>query len=658
MRKLILTGLATCSFMTAAMAQTLFTFGSNPVSKDEFLRVYQKNSMNKKPDFSEPALREYLDLYSLFRMKVKEAEIQMLDTTPSIQTELNNYRKQLAKNYLTDEEVTNRLMHEAYDRMKEEVHVAHILILSSQMAPSADTVESYRRIDSIYNALTKKNADFGELAKKFSDDKGSKATGGDIGFITALQTVYPFENAVYSTPVGKISKPFHTQFGYHIVKVIEKRPARGELKVAQILISTPESRGEEGIAAARKRIDSIEADLKMNVPFDQLVKKYSDDKFSINDGGVMPTFGVGKWAPEFENAAYALKNPGDISGPVKTNYGFHIIKLIQKYPLKPFDSLQATIKKKVDNDSRSSVAHEIYMNKVKQKNGFKEYPANLDAIGEAFSHIPDTGKNANSFKASDYKNMNQPLFTLAGKTYNQSDLIGFAETLTRGRIMGPKKAVVKDIYSMYVNNIVNDLQEHMLVEEKPEFRNLMEEYRDGIMLFELMDRNVWGKASKDTTGLKAFYETRKNKYLWEPGFTGAVYHFKNETAKNEGIKLLNKKGGMKDEDLVKKLNKDTIPDAVTIQHGRYEFSKFNDFPQAALVKGKMTEVKKNADGSYTVVKVEEVYSQPTPKSLDEARGYAIAEYQDYLEKQWNEEMRRKYGMKLDEGVFKSIVKNN
>lgn len=373
----------------------------------------------------------------------------------------------------------------------------------------------------------------------------------------------------------------------------------------------------------------------------------------------MPTIAPGKWkSRELEDAVFALKNSGDITKPIQTEYGFHIVKLIQKYPLKPFDSVQAMIKKKVDNDSRSTVARDIYMAKVKQKNGFKEYPANLDAVGEAFSKIPDTGKNANSFKAADYKYMTQPLFVLAGKTYYQNDLISYAEGLTRGRIMGPKKAVVKDIYNMYVGNVVNDLQEHMLVEEKPEFKNLMEEYRDGIMLFELMDRNVWGKASKDTTGLKAFYETRKGKYLWEPGFTGAVYHFKNEATKNEGMKLLSKKGGINDEDLVKKVNKDTMADAVTIQRGRYEFSKFTDFPQAALVKGKMTEAKKNADGSYTVVKVEEVYNQPTSKSLDEARGYAIAEYQDYLEKQWNEQMRNKYGMKLNEDVFKGLVKNN
>lgn len=657
MRKLILTCLAASAFIAASKAQTLFTYGNNPVSKEEFLRVYEKNSLNKKPDFSDTALRSYLDLYSLFRMKVREAELQKLDTLPSIQNELNNYRRQLAKNYLTDDDVTNKLMHEAYDRMKEEIHVAHIMVLQSPNALPKDTAAAYKKIDSIYNAVTKNKADFATMAKNFSDDRGSRDLGGDIGYITALQTVYPFENEAYNTQVGKVSKPFRTQFGYHILKVLDRRPARGEVKVAQILITTPPSKGEAGIEAAHKRVDSAENDLKHGVPFEDVVKKYSDDKFTVNDGGVMPTFGVGKMVPAFENAAYALKKPGDISEPVKTEYGFHIIKLIAKYPIKPFDSLQAMIKRKVDADSRSQVAKEIYMAKVREKNGFKEYPANFNAIAERFAAIPDTGKNANTFKLADFSDMHKPLFVLAGKEYSQQDFLNYAEGVTRGRIMGPKAGVARDLYNMYVNSVVNDLQEHQLADEKPEFRNLMEEYRDGIMLFELMDRNVWGKASRDTTGLKAFYETRKGKYLWEPGFNGAVYHFKNETAMREGLKLIDKKGTT-DEDLVKKLNTDSTPNAVTIQRGRYEFSKFTDVPRAELVKGKASLPHKNADGTYTVVKADEIYNEPTPKSLDDAKGYAIAEYQDYLEKQWNDQMRKKYPVKVNDDVLKSMERNN
>lgn len=654
MRKLFLTCIA-ISTLTGVSAQTLFTYGSKPVSKEEFLRVYQKNSMNKAPDMSQQALKDYLNLYSLFKMKVSEARLARLDTVQSIQYELVNYRKQLAKNYLTDEAMSEKLMQEAYERMKKDVHVAHILILSSQFAQSKDTVAAYKKADSIYNAIMK-GADFAKMAEAMSDDADSKKRGGDLGYFTALQTVYPFENAAYNTPVGKVSKPFRSQFGYHIVKVLDVRPAVGTATVAQIMVTVSKSKGEEAMNAAKLRVDSIQSELKNGVPFDQLVKKYSDDKFSKDNNGVLRTFGVGEMTPEFEKAAFALKKPGDISAPVTTDYGIHIIKLIEKAGLKPYDSVRLAIKKKVENDTRSATAKEMYMNKIKQQNGFKEYAANFDELQQRVNKIPDTGRMANSFTYADFKDMGKPLFAFNGKEYMQNDMMKFMENLTRGKIMGARNAILKDVYNLYLNNVITDFQEQKLVEEKPEFKALMEEYTDGIMLFELMDRNVWSKASKDTTGLKEFYETRKGKYQWEPGFTGAVYTFKNEAALKEGQKMLQAKKPATDEELMKKLNTEQSPDAVTVTHGRYEFSKYKDLPQASIAKGKLSEAKKNDNGTYTVVKADEVYTTPTAKSLNEAKGYVVAEYQDYLEKKWNDEMRAKYPVKVDDAVFKSMVK--
>jgi len=652
MRKLVLT-CASLLFLSSGFAQTLFTYGTHPVSKQDFVRVYEKNSINKKPDYSETALREYLNLYSLFRMKVKEAELQRLDTLPNIQHELDNYRKQLAKNYLTDEQVTNKLVHEAYDRSKEEIRVAHILI----MCPvGADTVAPYQKIDSLYKVALKKKADFAELAKQFSEDKGSKDNGGDIGYITDLSTVYPFENAAYGTPVGKISAPFKTQFGYHIVKVLDRRPASGQIRIAQIMVAVPKSKGPEGIEAGRKRIDSVAMLLKQGVPFEQLVKTYSEDKFTVNEEGKMAPFGVGRYVPAFEDAAFSLKHPGDISAPVQTEYGFHIFKLIERFPIKPYDSVQAQLKHKVDNDSRAQTARDIFFEKIKEKNGFKQYPENLKEVTNRIEAIPDTGKQAHIFKASDFSNMRKPVFTLAGVDYLQSDFAKAAEGITHGRLMGPKQAVSGDLYRMYVNNVVNDFEEHKLIEENPDFKNLMEEYKDGIMLFELMDRNVWGKASKDSAGLAEFYVSHQSKYMWEPGFKGAVYRFKNETLAKEGIKLMNKKGST-DEDVIKKVNNDANPDGVTVQRGHFEFTHFKDVSQADVMKEKITKKPiKNADGTYTVVKVEELYKDRTQKSLEEARGYVVAEYQDYLEKTWNDQLRQKYPVKVDEVVFKSLVK--
>lgn len=655
MRKLLLTIVAALLALQPAMAQTLFTFGGTAVPKTEFLRVYQKNSLNKAPDMSEAALHEYMELYSLFRMKVKEAELQHLDTLQSIQRELDNYRKQLAKNYLTDEQVNNTLIREAYDRMKEERQVAHILIRLSPTAPSADTMAPYKTIDSIYNAITKKGADFSATATALSQDEGTKSRGGNLGYMTALQTVYDFENQVYNTQVGKVSRPFRTQFGYHIVKVMDSRPARGEVQVAQIMIATPKAQGQAGVDAARKRADSVVSQLHKGAAFGDMVKKYSDDKYSVDNEGIIQPFGVGRMVPVFENAAFGLKKPGDISEPIQTDFGFHIIKLIKKDPIKPYDSMSAAIKKKVENDSRAQRARTAFMDKLKKKNNFKEYPEALQEVIDRLAALPDTGRNAGMFTAASFSNMNKPVFSLAGKNYLQSDMMAYAETLTRGRMMGPRAAVARDIYNMYTTTVLNDFQEHQLVEENSDFRNLMQEYRDGIMLFELMDRNVWGKASRDTVGLKKFYATQTGKYMWEPGFTGSVYTFKNEAAIKEGLKLL-AKSGTTDEAIIKQLNNQTTPDAVSIQSGHYEFSRFTTVSRPLLAAGKVSAPIKNADGTYTVVKVDDIYEQPTPKTLDEARGYAVAEYQDHLEKEWNAEMRAKYPVKLDEKVFMSMVK--
>lgn len=649
MRKLVLSliasGICACGY-----AQTLFTYGPQSVTKDEFLRVYKKNSINKKPDMSDTALKSYLDLYALFRMKVAEADKQKLDTVATIDHELDSYRKQLAKTYLTDEQVTNKMIREAYDRMKENVHVAHILI---SCTPGSDTVAPYRKIDSIYHLIESKKADFETMAKQFSDDKGSKDNGGDIGYFTSMQTVYPFENMAYTIPVGKVSAPFRTQFGYHIIKVIDKRADRGQVKVAQIMIQVAKSRGDEGIEAGRKRADSVEAMLKSGVSFEELVKKYSDDKYSVNEDGVLKPFGVGRMVPAFENAAFALKKPGDVSEPVKTDYGFHIIKLIAKIPLAPYDTLYPTLKHKVENDSRAQTARDHFFAKIKEKNGFKEYTDNITEVSNKLAAIPDTGKSAKTFKADDYKTMAKPVFSLAGKNYSQADFVRYAENLTHGKLNGPRNAVIHDAYNMYVNSVVNDFEEHKLVEENPEFKNLMEEYRDGIMLFELMDRNVWSKAAKDSAGLKAYYEAHSSKYTWEPGFEGSVYKFKNKAAYDTGMIMISA-GNITDEQIAKAINSQSNPDRVTIQHGHYEFSRFKDATQAELQKNN-TKVIASTSGQYTVIMAKEVFTTSTKKTLDEARGYVVAEYQDYLEKQWNEKMRREYPVKVNDKVFNSMV---
>lgn len=640
-------GVGTVLTVLSAQAQTLFTYGPNAVSKEEFVRVYQKNNTQKKPDFSAKSVNEYVNLYSLFRMKVKEAENMKLDTTAAVRSELNNYKGQLARTYLSDKDVTKQLVKQAYERMKEEIKIAHILIA---VRPNEDTAKAYRKIDSLYNAIIANKADFGELARQYSDDKSSAAKNGEVGYISALQVVYPIENAAYNTPKGQISKPFRTQFGFHIVKVEDKRKNSGQVQVSQIMIATPKAKGEAGMADAKKKIAEIQAALKSGKSFEELAKTYSEDKFSREKGGLMEPFSAGKLMPEFEEAAFGLKKTGDIAGPIQTEYGLHLIRLEKKIPLQSFESLEETITRRVDNDSRAAVAKEAYQEKVKQQHGYKEYPENFATLLQTVTAEKEKEKG---LKVSDFENNKATLFELEGHKYNQYDFMSYALGLTRGNLMGNKETALRDLYKMYQANTLNDLQQVELEKTNPEFRNLITEYRDGILLFDLTGKNVWDKASKDSTGLATFYDEHKNKYQWQAGLEGAVYQSASEADLKKLEASLN--SGTEVSEALEQINTAETPAKVSAQNGRFEFSRFAA-DKSSFVEGKASKVFKNEEGVYTVVMVHKLYPQPEQKSLDEARGFVVADYQDYLEKNWNEELKAKYPLKVDEKTLKSIIK--
>ncbi len=640
-------GVGTVLTALSANAQTLFTYGPNAVSKEEFLRIYKKNNTQKKPDFSAKSVNEYLDLYSLFRMKVKEAEVVHLDTTQAVRSELNDYKGQLARTYLSDKQVTKDLVKQAYDRMKEEVKVAHILVA---VRPNEDTAKAYHKIDSIYKAIVVNKADFATVAKAMSDDKGSGANGGNIGYITSLQVVYPFENVAYTTPVGQVSKPFRSQFGFHILKVEDKRKNSGQVQVAQIMIATPKSKGEQGAADAQKKIAEIQAQLKSGKSFEELAKEYSDDKFSKDKGGLMEPFGIGKLMPEFETAAFALKKTGDISAPVHTDYGIHLIKLIKKTPLQPFDSIQDNITRRVENDSRAAIAKEAYQQKVKKEFGFKAYPENLDKLINTFTAETSKGKE---FKAEDFKTATATLFELGGKKYSEYDFMSYASGITRGSLMGNQATALRDLYKMYENNTVSDLQQAELEKSNVEYKNLVTEYRDGILLFALMDKNVWSKASKDTTGLANFYSGHQDKYQWQPGFEGTVYQAANEADLIKLQAALN--AGEDVNEALGKINTAESPSKISQQSGRFEFSRF-PADQSAYTENKAGKIFKTEEGLFTMAVAHKLHSAAEKKSLDEARGFVVADYQDYLEKSWNQELKTRYPVKVDEKALKSIIK--
>lgn len=628
---------------------TLFTYGGTAVGKSEFLRMYTKNINNQKPDYSEKALREYLTLYSRFKMKVAEAEKMKLDTLQTIQGELGGYKKQLSKTYLTDKEVTDRLVKEAYDRMKKDIRVSHILVTVNRSTD--DTLTAYRRADSIYQSLTKGN-DFAMVARSVSEDKPSALNGGDIGYITALQLPYAFESAAYSTPIGQYSKPIRTVFGYHIIKKTEERAARGDIQVAQVLVNVQKSGGKEAEVAAKAKIDSILLALKAGQKFETMVAKYSEDKFSKNSDGVLATFGVGTMVPEFEDAAFALKNPGDLSNPVRTEFGYHIIKLVKKTPIRPYDSIKTEITKRVEKDGRIETARVLFTNKIKAKVNYKEFP---DALTELLNAIPDSTVRNGSFKGDNYEHLQKPLFQMTGVTFNQSDFAHYIETYTKGKIYGQKENTLRSLFKNYSEKVLMDYQENRLIDENEEYRNLITEYSDGIMLFELTDRMVWSKASTDTTGLNKFYESNKSKYVWQPSVTADIYKAIDETYAKKVVKELNNPANKTVEEVVKSANGDGAQNKVFYESGKFEKTKFP--ANTKLEAGKYAPYYKNEDGTYSIVKVKEVFNNTTQKTLSEARGYVISEYQEYLEKEWIKSLEASYPVKVNESTLKSMIKN-
>lgn len=638
-------GAGICLSSLSGNAQTLFTFGKHTVDKDEFLRVYQKNNNQQNLNYSEQSLNEYLDLYSLFRMKVQEAEDMGMDTTQAVLNELNNYKDQLAKTYLIDKDVTRKLVDEAYERMKKDLRVAHILIA---VRSNQDSTAGKAKADSLYNLLSQDKADFATLAKQFSDDKSTADQGGEIGYITALQVVYPFENAAYNTPVGQISKPFRTQFGYHILKVEDSRPDIGEVQVAQILIASPEYKGDAGKVAAQKKLAEVEARLKSGNNFEDLVAQYSDDNFSKNNKGVLEPFGVGKMTPAYEKAAFSLKNPGDISAPVTTEYGYHILKLVKKIPLQPLDSIRDEVSRKVENDARAAMAKDAYLEKVKKEYDFNEYPGNVKTMLDVVAK--DTTK---TFKAEKFASLTNTLFEIGDKKYTQIGFLRYAESLTRGNLIGRRGSVLEDLYGMYKNKSLQDMQQEDLEKSNPEFRNLIAEYKNGIMLFDLMDKKVWSKATTDTLGLKDYYDEHQSKYQWQPSFEGTVYLSLNDADLSLLREYLDQ--GMEVQAALDKLDNGNHKIAISQNTGRFELSKFPLQP-SDFKENKPTKIFRNEDKSSGFVFVNKLHPQTEPKTMEEARGFVVADYQDYLEKEWNNNLKAKYPITVNEKVFKKMIK--
>jgi peptidyl-prolyl cis-trans isomerase SurA len=503
---LFLAGMWACK-STKTPQPVLGTIGSDPIYSNEFTYVYNKNNANSKDAYSKESLEEYLKLYTNFRLKVKAAESLGIDTTSSFNKELDGYKKQLAQPYLSEKDVTEKYTREAYERLKEEINASHILISLKPEANPEDTLKAFKTISDLRERAAK-GEDFGKLASQYSEDPSAKTNQGNLGYFTALQMVYPFEDAAYNTKVGEISNPVRTRFGYHILKVHNRRPSQGQARVAHIMIRSTEGMAEADSVAARQKIDELHKRLKQGEKWDDLVKQFSDDINSRDKGGELPWFSTGRMIPSFEEAAFALKDPGQVSDPVQTPYGWHIIKLIEKKGLEPFEEIRPKIKSKVSRD-RAELNKKVLITRLKKENGFEEFPIVVKKVVA----VADSNLIQGKWEAPADGN-NSVLFVIKGEKYTADKFYKYVKAQQRPKSGIAPVTYMNNLYEDYKQASIIEFEEKHLGEKYEDYKMLVKEYRDGILLFQLMDEKVWTKAIQDTAGLNNFFSKNREKYKW------------------------------------------------------------------------------------------------------------------------------------------------
>lgn len=630
-----------------AQEDVLFSIGDTEITLDEFSRVYQRNNPNSDIHTDQKDVEDYLDLYINFRLKVKEAKNEGIDTISHINDELEGYRKQLARSFIFDKDVTESLIKEAYERMKEEVRVSHVLISLPENALPADTLEAYRKIMNIRRRAVR-GEDFAKLAVENSQDPSVSQNKGDIGYLTAFRTVYPFETAAYNTAEGEVSMPVRTRFGYHIIKVHERRQARGEMVAAHILISA-EGEDEEKLKEAEMKINHIKSLLDEGGDFRRLAMKHSDDQFSSRRGGELPPFSTGRMVPEFEQAAYALENDGDISDPVKTPFGYHIIKRIHVHPLPTLEAIRSDLRNRVERDTRSDIAKKELIERIKSENNFRFWRANYEELEKLVDENLLTG----AWTVQDAGKYTKPLFRIGDTTYQQKDFIYHVENQRIRRRSGDPKDIFKQLYNQFQDDKIIEFEEFLLEEKNPNFKALMNEYRNGILLFELTDRKIWSQALQDTTGLKTFHEKNKDRFMWDERADVNIYTIKDDRTARR-VKRWANRGRLSKDEMLSRVNDDENPDKLKIENKLVERGGHNLIDMYEWETG-ITENINNPDGSVTFLQFNEI-RKPEPKKLKEARGFIVSAYQEHLEKEWVKELRAKYPVNINHTVLESLWK--
>ncbi|WP_421825659.1 peptidylprolyl isomerase [Larkinella sp.] len=530
--------------VTKAPEPVILKLGNKSFTTDEFFQSFTKNQINgdsaRRTD-----LREYIDLFTNLKLKVMAAEQEGRDTTEGFREEIATYRKQLAQSYLNDKEVIEHLTAEAYQHLKEEVNISHILFAVAEDAAPADTLAAYNQALDVRKQILA-GTDFSTAARQYSKDPTAAMNGGNLGYLTAFQVVYPLELAAYATPVGGVSAPIRSRSGYHLVKVLDKRANRGKIHVAHILVrispsATTSGGGDEGQRAAKNRIDEAYSRLEKGEPFDMLVKEFSDDRESRNTGGLLPVFGVGQMVQPFEEAAYGLSKPGSYSKPFQTNYGWHIVRLIERQPLESFESMAGALRQKVVTDTRAEVVRQALVQRLRKTYSVTESP---DVLAKTLT-MADSSLLTGKWKLPatlDAAIEKKPIVLVNKQPYTANE---FLETVVRRQ--QPRKdpsssarVQMERLFRRFVDDKVIEQEEAALEKKYPEFRSLMNDIRDGVLLSQVMEINVWEKSLVDSVGQRAYYDAHKEKYRYDQRAAASILEVPNDDMLKQASEMLAK----------------------------------------------------------------------------------------------------------------------
>lgn len=633
------------SISVLAQEEVLLTIGEKQIYASEFEYIYTKN--NAGNGMTKQSLDEYLDLFVNFKLKVAAAEAEGLDTTASFKAELRGYRNQLAAPYLTDKVEAERLLQEAYARKQESVKIAHIAFKLPENPTASDTLSVYEKAMEVRGLLLnnkKKRLSFDDAARTYSDDPTVGDNNGVLGWVSVFRYLYPLECAAYSTPVGEVSMPVRTHFGYHLVKVLDRCPSEGDVLTAHIMLFT--SRENDSInQRAAYLADSLSQRIKAGDDFVTLVRNHSQDRGSTGRDGQLPWFGRGEMAsPEYEDIAFSLEK-GEISEPFRSAYGWHIVQLQDKRPVRSLEELRDDLKHNVERDNRGRKIGISFINKLKTKYGYVSDEAALLPVNAYASKLSIEDRAFQDSVAS----LSLVLFTIGDKEYTTSDWANYLRTHKRKVNQSIPEEAVKERIHDYVKAELTALADADLINEHADFRNLLNEYRDGILLFEVSNREVWERASKDTEGMEKYFVAHRSDYAWqEPHYKGCVIYCKDKST-FKAAKAIAKYTNMDSLEtyLSRRLND-------SVQYVRMEQGLYveGDNPVVDKQVFKTGNYKPSEDYPYVFVKG--YLQKELPDSYEDVRGVLTADYQQYLEQEWIKHLRATYPVQVHEQVFESL----